>query len=147
MDAVVVLGSADGLPLDGYRILHTPPADGRYRLIGSDATALRQAVEHPGSVISLVLEAPTALHDGPPDEALIALMPTCPVPVLVLYGHADPQAHRGRAYRRLLPHCTYALVHGAGADVRRDRPAQYARVVRDFLARDVLFAIGGSAAE
>lgn len=145
MDTVVVLGSADGLALAGYRVLDAPPAAQRYRLIGRDAAALRLAVAHPQSVVSLVLEAPTALHDGPPDEDLIARMPGCEVPVLVVFGHADPHAARGRAYRRLLPRCTYALIHGAGADVRHDRPAQYARVLRDFLARDVLFAIGGTA--
>jgi pimeloyl-ACP methyl ester carboxylesterase len=119
---------------------------GPHRLVGRDAVALRWAVDRPESVVSLVLEAPTTLHAESPDEDLIARMPGCEVPVLVLFGHADPQAHRGRAYRRLLPRCTYALIHGAGTDVRRDRPEQYARVVGDFLARDVLFAIGGGGA-
>ncbi|GIJ49449.1 hypothetical protein Val02_63350 [Virgisporangium aliadipatigenens] len=161
-DEVIALGPADGLPLSGIRVVGlSPPADrparetaaaladtagpGPHRILGRDAVALWWAVDRPESVVSLVLEAPTALHEEPLDEDLIARLPGCEVPVLVLFGHADPQAHRGRAYRRLLPRCTYALVHGAGADVRRDRPAQYARVVGDFLARDVLFAIGGDA--
>jgi pimeloyl-ACP methyl ester carboxylesterase len=162
METVVVLGSADGLSLTGFRVLvPSPPAEGPpreaaaaladsvgpgpYRLVGRDAVALWWALDRPESVVSLVLEAPTALHGESPDEDLIARMPGCEVPVLVLFGHADPQAHRGRAYRRLLPRCTYALVHGAGTDLRRDRPDRYARVVEDFLTRDVLFSIGGPA--
>ncbi len=77
------------------------------------------------------------------DQALADRLPGCPVRTLVLFGDRDgivpPQ--NGRTYRRLMPNCSYVLVHDAAHDIQGDRAEAFADVAGDFLARGWQFLI------
>ncbi|HTW12950.1 MAG TPA: alpha/beta fold hydrolase [Solirubrobacteraceae bacterium] len=77
------------------------------------------------------------IWSGSDEEALRTALHGLDVPTLVLYGTLDglmpPES--GREYKRLLPRCTFALVHDSAHEVARDRPEAFADLVSDFLAR------------
>jgi pimeloyl-ACP methyl ester carboxylesterase len=77
------------------------------------------------------------------DENVAVRLPSCQVPTLVLFGNRDGivPAENGRTFRRLLPNCTYLLVHDAAHDIQGDRPEAFAETVGDFLKRGLLFLI------
>lgn len=77
------------------------------------------------------------------DEEVAARLPSCDVPTLVVFGDRDGivPAENGRTFRRLMPNCTYLLIHDAAHDIQGDRPEAFAETVRDFLTRGILFLI------
>src|ERR1700761_4284848 len=74
----------------------------------------------------------------PPDR-----LPEGDIPTLVLFGDRDGivPAENGRTYRRLMPNCSYVLVHDAAHDIQGDRPEAFADVAGDFLARGWQFLL------
>lgn len=77
------------------------------------------------------------------DDEVAARLPSCHVPTLVVFGDRDGivPAENGRTFRRLMPNCTYLLIHDAAHDIQGDRPEAFAETVSDFLTRGVLFLI------
>lgn len=79
----------------------------------------------------------------PYDQELADRLPQCAVRTLVLFGDRDgvvpPQ--NGRTYRRLMPNCSFQLVHRAAHSVQDDRPEAYAELVGDFLERGWMFLV------
>lgn len=77
------------------------------------------------------------------DPDLAARLPELAVRTLVLFGDRDgvipPQ--NGRTWRRLLPNCSFILVHDAAHDIQRDRPEAFAEVTGDWLARGWQFLL------
>jgi pimeloyl-ACP methyl ester carboxylesterase len=125
----------------------------RYALAGwwaGGTVALWHAVDAPAAVRTLVLLAPAALPAAVPasvpvaaDADLVAALPGCAVPTLVLFGDRDEvtPASSGRRYQELLPRCVFTIVYRAGHDVVADRPAAVADWVADFLDRGPAFAV------
>jgi len=77
------------------------------------------------------------------DDEVAALLPECAVRTLVLFGDEDgivPPAN-GRIFRRLMPNCTYVLVHDAAHDIQGDRAEAFADIVGDFLDRGLQFLL------
>jgi pimeloyl-ACP methyl ester carboxylesterase len=77
------------------------------------------------------------------DQELADLLPDVAVRTLVLFGDRDGiiPAENGRTYRRLMPNCSYILVHDAAHDIEGDRAEAFADVVGDFLARGWQFLL------
>lgn len=77
------------------------------------------------------------------DEQLAGRLAECPVRTLVVFGDDDgiTPAHNGRHFRRLMPNCSYVLVHQAAHDIQADRPEAFADLVGDFLARGWAFLL------
>ena len=77
------------------------------------------------------------------DENVAARLPDCHVPTLVVFGDRDGivPAENGRAFRQLMPNCTYLLIHDAAHDIQGDRPEAFADAVNDFLGRGIVFLI------
>lgn len=77
------------------------------------------------------------------DHALADRLPACTVRTLVVFGDRDGivPPENGRTYRRLLPNCTFQLVHQAAHSIQGDRPEAFADVVGDFLARGWQFLL------
>lgn len=77
------------------------------------------------------------------DQELADRLPQCTVRTLVLFGDRDgvvpPQ--NGRTYRRLMPNCSFQLVHQAAHSIQDDRPEAYAELVGDFLERGWMFLV------
>ena len=71
------------------------------------------------------------------DLELRAALDGLDVVTLIVFGLLDGliPAQTGRAYRRLLPRSTYALVYDAAHEVARDRPEAFVDLVGDFLER------------
>lgn len=177
------------------KAIHTIGFD-HYDLLGTSlggAVAVLLALDYPGRIRSLVLEAPATFRVGatpptpelspedmsrrfrvhperppafePPDptaashwwplvnrlvasrpeydDDVAARLPDCHIPTLVLFGDRDGivPAENGRAFRKLMPSCTYLLVHQAAHDIQGDRPEAFAETVGDFLDRGLLFLI------
>ena len=77
------------------------------------------------------------------DQELADLLPDVAVRTLVLFGDRDGvvPAENGRTYRRLMPNCSYVLVHDAAHDIQGDRAEAFADVVGDFLTRGWQFLL------
>lgn len=77
------------------------------------------------------------------DEQVAARLAKCQIPTLVVFGDRDGivPAENGRTFRRLMPNCTYLLIHDAAHDIQGDRPEALAAAVNDFLTRGLLFLI------
>lgn len=77
------------------------------------------------------------------DEQVAARLAKCQIPTLVVFGDRDGivPAENGRTFRRLMPNCTYLLIHDAAHDIQGDRPEAFAAAVNDFLTRGLLFLI------
>ena len=123
-------------------------------------TALWLALQTPGRVLALVLEAPAAVRpDGfePPSGSPLARrlrgpdrdvdlerrLPGLATPTLALFGTADaviPPA-MGRVYKELMPNCHLVFVYAAGHAISADRPEAFVEVVADFLERHEAFVI------
>jgi pimeloyl-ACP methyl ester carboxylesterase len=75
------------------------------------------------------------------DEEVAALLPSCAVRTLVLFGDEDGivPAANGRIFRRLLPNSVYLLVHQAAHDIQGDRAEAFAETVGDFVDRGLQF--------
>jgi pimeloyl-ACP methyl ester carboxylesterase len=77
------------------------------------------------------------------DQELADQLPGLTVRTLVLFGDRDgiipPQ--NGRTWRRLLPNCSFILVHDAAHDIQGDRAEAFADVVGDWLARGWQFLL------
>jgi pimeloyl-ACP methyl ester carboxylesterase len=75
------------------------------------------------------------------DEEVAALLPSCSVRTLVLFGDEDGivPAANGRIFRRLLPNSIYLIVHQAAHDIQGDRAEAFAETVGDFVDRGLLF--------
>jgi pimeloyl-ACP methyl ester carboxylesterase len=75
------------------------------------------------------------------DEEVAALLPSCGVRTLVLFGDEDGvvPAANGRIFRRLMPNSVYLLVHQAAHDIQGDRAEAFAETVADFVDRGLLF--------
>jgi pimeloyl-ACP methyl ester carboxylesterase len=77
------------------------------------------------------------------DQELADQLPALTVRTLVLFGDRDgiipPQ--NGRTWRRLLPNCSFILVHDAAHDIQGDRAEAFADVVGDWLARGWQFLL------
>ena len=111
------------------------------------AVALRLALQAPGRVLALVLEAPTAIRPDHRDAELERRLPDLATPTLVLFGTADavtPPA-AGRIYKALMPGCHLVFVYDAGHAIGTDRPEAFAEVVADFLERHEAFVISRTA--
>jgi len=69
------------------------------------------------------------------DNALAARLRGITVPVLALFGADDHFLHNSIAgvYETLLPDCKSIIVDGAAHDVPGEQPAEYARLVKNFL--------------
>jgi pimeloyl-ACP methyl ester carboxylesterase len=144
-----------------------------FSVLGSSlgaAVALWVAIDNPGMVDKLVLDAPAAFREGAPppgpppgggpgpdpaqldfmrkllepatDPELAAAMVTCEVPTLALFGQDDPffPPRFAAAYRRL-PRANVAIVYAAGHDIKASRPAAYLATVIDFLRRGPGFVV------
>ena len=77
------------------------------------------------------------------DHDLAERLPGCAVRTLVLFGDRDGviPPENGRTYRRLLPNCSFQLVHQAAHSIQGDRPEAFADDVGDFLARGWMFLV------
>jgi pimeloyl-ACP methyl ester carboxylesterase len=77
------------------------------------------------------------------DQELADQLPDVAVRTLVLFGDRDGivPAENGRTYRRLMPNCSYVLVHDAAHDIQGDRAEAFADVVGDFLTRGWQFLL------
>lgn len=77
------------------------------------------------------------------DPALAGRLPELAVRTLVLFGDRDGivPPHNGRTWRRLLPNCSFVLVHDAAHDIQGDRAEAFADVVGDWLDRGWQFLI------
>ena len=77
------------------------------------------------------------------DQELADRLPEVGVRTLVLFGDRDGiiPAENGRTYRRLMPNCSYILVHDAAHDIQGDRPEAFAETAGDFLARGWQFLV------
>jgi pimeloyl-ACP methyl ester carboxylesterase len=77
------------------------------------------------------------------DSELADRLPEVSIRTLVLFGDRDGivPAENGRTYRRLMPNCSYVLVHDAAHDIQGDRPEAFADVAGDFLARGWQFLL------
>ncbi len=133
-EPLVILGASgrEGLA-ERYQLADTVPDAGRFNLLatGKDCLeGLRVAVERDRDVEALILVSPP-----PPDGSSLPGVPT-----LVVCGTDDADA-QGRVYREQMVNCHYVLVYAAGADVARDRPAAFAALVSDFLARRERFIV------
>jgi pimeloyl-ACP methyl ester carboxylesterase len=77
------------------------------------------------------------------DQELADQLPGLTVRTLVLFGDRDgiiaPQ--NGRTWRRLLPNCSFILVHDAAHDIQGDRAEAFTDVVSDWLARGWQFLL------
>lgn len=77
------------------------------------------------------------------DPDLAARLPELNVRTLVLFGDRDGviPPHNGRTWRRLLPNCSFILVHDAAHDIQGDRAEAFTEVVGDWLARGWQFLL------
>jgi pimeloyl-ACP methyl ester carboxylesterase len=77
------------------------------------------------------------------DQELADRLPEVAVRTLVLFGDRDGiiPAENGRTFRRLMPNCSYILVHDAAHDIQGDRPEAFAEIAGDFLARGWQFLL------
>jgi len=77
------------------------------------------------------------------DQELADQLPGLMVRTLVLFGDRDGiiPPHNGRTWRRLLPNCSFILVHDAAHDIQGDRAEAFADVVSDWLARGWQFLL------
>jgi pimeloyl-ACP methyl ester carboxylesterase len=109
--------------------------------------ALRLALQAPGRVLALVLEAPTAIRPDHRDAELERRLADLATPTLVLFGTADPVTppEAGRIYKALMPNCHLVFVYAAGHAIGADRPEAFAEVVADFLERHEAFVISRTA--
>lgn len=110
---------------------------------------------HPERVPALTLPDPAAMARTWPlverllgnrpenDPELAERLPGMAIRTLVLFGDRDGviPPHNGRTYRRLLPNCSFQLVHQAAHDIQGDRAEAFADVVSDFLARGWQFLL------
>lgn len=105
---------------------------------GGAEVALRLALQAPGRVRALVLEAPT-LGDG----ALERRLPEVTAPTLVLTGTRDDAAATAMARRckERIPEGHLVFVYDAGGAIAAERPEAFAEVVSDFLERHEAFVI------
>ena len=121
----------------------------------SPETMLRRFRVHPERTPAFELPNPEAVAQRWPminrllasrpeyDDEVAARLPSCHVPTLVVFGDRDGivPAENGRTFRRLMPNCTYLLIHDAAHDIQGDRPEAFAETVSDFLRRGILFLI------
>jgi pimeloyl-ACP methyl ester carboxylesterase len=77
------------------------------------------------------------------DQELADRLPEVAVRTLVLFGDRDGiiPAENGRTFRRLMPNCSYILVHDAAHDIQGDRPEAFAETAGDFLDRGWQFLL------
>jgi pimeloyl-ACP methyl ester carboxylesterase len=77
------------------------------------------------------------------DQELADRLPEVAVRTLVLFGDRDGiiPPENGRTYRRLMPNCSYILVHDAAHDIQGDRAEAFVDVVSDWLARGWQFLL------
>lgn len=69
------------------------------------------------------------------DEQVAERLSKCPVRTLVIFGEDDSVVppDNGRTFRRLMPDCSFVLLHQAAHDVQNDRPEAFAGLVGDFI--------------
>ena len=134
------------------------------------AVALWVAIDNPDAVEKLILDAPAAFREGAPppgpppgggpgpdramlnfmrqvvgpptDPVLVAAMPACNVPTLVMFGQDDnffPPRYAAEYTR--LPRANVAIVYAAGHDIKGSRPDAYLATVEDFLRRGPGFVV------
>jgi pimeloyl-ACP methyl ester carboxylesterase len=77
------------------------------------------------------------------DQELADQLPGLTVRTLVLFGDRDGiiAPVNGRTWRRLLPNCSFILVHDAAHDIQGDRAEAFSDVVSDWLARGWQFLL------
>ena len=95
------------LGLDTFNLMGTSVAG---------AAALGLALQEPGRVRALVLEAPTAIRPDKRDADLERRLSGLATPTLVLFGTEDdvvPSA-MGRIYKASMPNCHLVFVYAAG---------------------------------
>jgi pimeloyl-ACP methyl ester carboxylesterase len=159
--AAVVAQFASTVGVERYSVLGSSIGAG---------VALWVAIDNPDAVAKLVLEAPAAFREGAPppgpppgggrglppahvafmqrilgpatDPELVAAMPTCEVPALVMFGADDPffPPRFAVEYKRL-PRANVAIVYAAGHDIKASRPDAYLTTVSDFLRRGPGFVV------
>jgi pimeloyl-ACP methyl ester carboxylesterase len=141
---VIALGLAAAAPREtaaraaaAAAALGVSPCD----VLGTAAGALAAlwlAADAPGAVRALVLESPPE-----PEADLAGRLPGVTVPALLLCGTRDGGAAPGPgvAGQRLLPNAFLTYLYDAGPDLQADRPAAFAAVVADFLARQGAFLV------
>jgi pimeloyl-ACP methyl ester carboxylesterase len=118
-----------GLGLETFDLLGTS---------GGAEVALRLALQEPGRVRALVLEAPT-LGDARLERRLSEVT----APTLVLVGTRDDAAatEAARRVKERVPDCHLVFVYDAGRAIAAERPEAFAEVVSDFLERHEAFVI------
>lgn len=106
-------------------------------------TALRVALQAPGRIRALVLEAPR----GERDADLERRLPSLATPTLVLCGTRDrgDAPATGRILKALLPGGHLVFVYDATDAISGDRPEAFAEVVGDFFERHEAFVISRTA--
>lgn len=106
-------------------------------------TALWLALQEPGRVRALVLEAPAAIRQEGAQSDLESRLPGLATPTLVLFGTLDTVIvpAMGRVYKALIPNCHLVFVYDAAHAISTDRPEAFTEVVGDFLERHEAFVI------
>ena len=119
----------------------------------SPEEAMRMLYRHPERQPRLpppppgLMEKHRALTDrllGPPrDPAFEARLADLQMPVLALFGTADPVTPPagGHLYREALPNCHLVFVYDAAHAIDGDRPEATASIVDDFLQRHEQFLV------
>jgi pimeloyl-ACP methyl ester carboxylesterase len=121
---------------------HVSPAEAMRMLYRHPERQPRTAPPAPG-----VMEKQRALSDrllGPPrDPAFEARLGALDMPVLALFGTADPVTPPagGHLYRQSLPNCHLVMVYDAAHAIDADRPEATAALVDDFLKRHEQFLV------
>jgi pimeloyl-ACP methyl ester carboxylesterase len=77
------------------------------------------------------------------DQEMAARISEIGVRTLVLFGDRDGivPPENGRIWRRLLPNCSFILIHDAAHDIQGDRAEAFADVVGDWLGRGWQFLL------
>lgn len=121
---------------------HVSPAEALRMLYRHPERQPRAAPPPPG-----MMEKHRALSDrllGPPrDAAFEARLAALSMPVLVLFGTADPVTPPAGAhlYREALTNCHMVMVYDAAHAIDGDRPEAAASVIDDFLRRHEQFLV------
>jgi 4,5:9,10-diseco-3-hydroxy-5,9,17-trioxoandrosta-1(10),2-diene-4-oate hydrolase len=122
----------------------------------SPAEAMRMLYRHPERQPKGTPPPPGAMEKhraltdrllGPPrDAAFEARLAALPMPVLVLFGTADPVTPPAGAhlYREALPNCHIMMVYDAAHAIDGDRPEAASAVIDDFLRRHEQFLVKNS---
>jgi pimeloyl-ACP methyl ester carboxylesterase len=124
--AGLVRGAAAALAIERYDLMGHGRGAG---LALAAALACRNVVD------AVVLLAPVA--------TLEAALGELQVPVLALFGTADPvtPTSAARLYRAILPNCNVVMVYDAAHAMDAERPEAVAAVVADFLERRESFIV------